>query len=241
MLDTPKFALIVIAMVCCIAAVGTAVADEPDARWSTSKQKLGLFVTGQGKAASIRLPRDRDNTATHYVFGGSIDVRKPRGKTDPALKTTIATYFSTFKRAMFADLWTEGAFLEDIYFSVSESGHCPGPAVSEVVNSKHFLSENVVEEQNVGGRSWRVRKHLWRLHETSVNKISFTYGTVLAETETCVSLTAGFTERIAPHLPNDPTKYVHYDASPRAQSANARMRQRLLEITRNAAASFRID
>ena len=65
--------------------------------------------------------------------------------------------------------------------------------------------------------------------------------TLIPETNSCVRLNTSFTERIAPRLANDVTKYVNYDPSPRAQNANARMKERMLDITRTAALTFSVE
>lgn len=59
------------------------------------------------------------------------------------------------------------------------------------------FSEDVVEEQDVGGRRWRVGTHLWRLHESGVNRIRYTYRTVVAETETLSTWRDGHCEHPA--------------------------------------------
>ena len=207
---------------------------------NTSKQKLGLLVTGSGKVASIQLPRARVNKKTEYVFGGSLDVRKPPVWKDPRQKPTIATYSTAFNKDLFADLLSEGAFIEDVSFWVSESGDCAG-RTSRVVNAEKFFSEDVVVDLELAGRKWQLTTKLWRLHSTGVNKMTYGYSTLIPETESCVRLNTSFTERIAPRLANDVTKYVNYDTSPRAQDAHARMTERLLEITKNAALTFSVE
>lgn len=206
----------------------------------TSEQKLGLLVTGSGTVASIQLPRARVNKKTEYVFGGSLDVRKPPVWKDARNKPTIATYSTAFNKDFFADLLSEGAFIEDVSFWVSESGDCAARA-SRVVNAEKFFSEDVVVDLELAGRKWQLTTKLWRLHNTGVNKMTYSYSTLIPETDSCVRLNTSFTERIAPRLANDVTKYVKYDPSPRAQNANARMKERILEITKNAALTFSVE
>jgi hypothetical protein len=207
---------------------------------NTSKQKLGLLVTGLGKVAAVQLPRARVTKKTEYVFGGHLDVRKPIPK-DTRNKAAIATYSTAFKKDLFADLLSEGAFIEDVSFWVSESGDCTAETTSRVVNAERFFSEQVVVEFELGGRKWHLTTKLWRLHNTGVNKMTYSYSILIPETESCVRLNTSFTERIAPRRADDVTKYVNYDPSPRAQNANARMRERILEIIRHAALTFLIE
>ena len=214
--------------------------QELTSKANTSKQELGLLVTGLGKVASIQLPRARVTKKTEYVFGGHLDVRKPIRK-DTRNKAAIATYSTVFEKHLFADLLSEGAFIEDVSFWVSESGDCTDQTTSRVVNAEKFFSEHVVVELELAGRKWRLTTKLWRLHSTGVNKMTYSYSTLIPETESCVRLNTSFTERIAPRLADDVSKYVNYDPSPRAQNANAKMKERILEITRNAALTFVVE
>ena len=215
--------------------------QELTSKANTSKQKLGLLVTGLGKVASIQLPRARVTKKTEYVFGGHLDVRKPSVVKDARNKPAIATYSTVFSKDLFADLLSEGAFIEDVAFWVSESGDCTADTTSRVVNAEKFFSESVVVEVELAGRKWYLTTKLWRLHNTGVNKMTYSYSTLMPETESCVRLNTSFTERIAPRLANDVTKYVYYDPSPGAQNANAKMRERILEITRTAALTFSVE
>jgi hypothetical protein len=232
---------ILTAIMACWAIAGLALPSEAQlaSKADTSKQKLGLLVTGLGKVASIQLPRARVTKKTEYVFGGSLDVRKRPAWKETRSKPTIATYSTEFTKDLFGDLLSEGAFIEDVTFWVSESGDCT--ATSRVVNAEKFLSEDVVVELELGGRTWHLTTKLWRLHGTGVNKMTYSYSTLIPETESCVRLNTSFTERIAPRLANDVTKYVNYDPSPRAQKANAKMKERILEITKNAALTFSVE
>jgi hypothetical protein len=178
---------------------------------------------------------------TEYVFGGHLDVRKSPVWKDTRNKPVIATYSTVFKKDLFADLLSEGAFIEDVSFWVSESGDCTAQTASRVVNAETFFSEDVVVELELAGRKWHLTTKLWRLHSTGVNKMTYSYSTLIPETESCVRLNTSFTERIAPRLANDVTKYVNYDPSPRAQNANARMKERISEITKTAALTFLVE
>jgi len=246
-----KTFLITTALVCCVIA-GLALLGKtrhaPGLIANTSKQKLGLRVTGLGKVASIQLPRARDTKQTEYVFGNRLDVRNPVGKDmagngNGADKTNIATYSTAFDKDFFADLTGEGAFIEDVIFWVGESPseYYTTRATSRTVNAKAFLSENVVGELEMGGRKWRQTTRLWRLADSGVNKITYGYSTVISETGTCLDLNISFTERIAPPSVGNVTKYVKFDPSPKAQDANAKMRERIMGIVRNAAQTFSIE
>ena len=234
-------AIIVACWVVALLALPTEAREELRSKPNTSKQKLGLLVTGLGKVASIQLPRARVRQKTEYVFGGDLDVRKPTVWKDPRNRPVIATYSTAFKKDLFADLLSEGAFIEDVSFWVSEARDCTAHTTSRVVNAEKFFSESVVVERELAGRKWHLTTKVWRLHSTGVNKVTYMYSTPIPETESCVSLSTSFTERIAPRLASDVTKYVNYDPSPRAQNANARMKERISVITETAAVTFVIE
>ena len=184
----------------------------------------------------MQLPRARVNKKTEYVFGSSIDVRKPDAKTTG----TLAVYSTRFEDELFTDLLREGAFIEDVVFWVSEAPDCPS-SVPREVEAEHFHSEDRAERRELGGRAWQLNTKLWRLRDTNVNKVTYSYAAPVAETGTCVRLNAGYSERMAPRGPEDRSKYVRFDPSEKAQAANARMRERVAHIAEDAARTFRIE
>jgi hypothetical protein len=207
-----------------------------------SRQRVGLRLTGLGKTASVELPVERRNKQVTYVFGGTLDVRRPPSTTTDLATTTIATYSTEFEPALFKEFTDGGAFIEDVSFDVSEapSTRCNELAVPRRVVTDGRAHETTVVPRTFSGRAWTETADVVDLTETHLRRTSQTLSTRLADTDTCVTLSIHMTERTAPRGSGARTKYWRYDSSPRALDANARMRARAVRIAQDAAASFAI-
>lgn len=232
----------VISFLLMAAVWGAAPACTRDRVDGRSTQRLGLRLTGLGKSASVELPIGRRNTQVTYQFGGTLDVRQPPvpGPADGA--TTISTYTTEFEPSLFQEFTDAGAFIEDVSFTVSEE---PTATCVELAEPRRVVSDERSFEasatlRTLNGRAWTETVEVTDVTEIHLRRTSHTFGTRLAETDTCLMLRIQLVERTAPRGPDDRTKYLRYDASARAQDANRLMRARAVRIAEDAAASFTI-